>query len=85
MVGPDRPQLTMWRMRIVFWVPKATNIHSENVTLFDFPVQQWLHESASVLRYTYNACLVNMIRTVHMLTTVERDATHVNSCIWYVL
>jgi len=75
----------MWRMRIVFWVPKATNIYSENVTLIDFPVQQWLHESASMLRYTYIACLVNKIRTVNILTTVERDATHVTPCIWHVL
>ena len=27
-VKPDRPQLTMWRMRIACWVPKATNAHS---------------------------------------------------------
>jgi len=25
---------------------------------YAFPLQQWLHERASVLRYMYNACLV---------------------------
>ena len=65
-----RPQMTIWRMRIACWIPKATNTHSENVILIDFPVQQWLHERASMLRYSYITCLVNKIRTVHILTIV---------------
>jgi hypothetical protein len=24
---PDRPQMTIWRMRIACWIPKATNTH----------------------------------------------------------
>ena len=32
-------------MRIVCWIPKATNTHSEYVTLIAFPLQQWLHET----------------------------------------
>jgi len=55
---PDRPQMTIWRMRIACWIPKDTNTHSEYIMLIDFPLQQWLHERASVLRYTYIACLV---------------------------
>ena len=35
-VEPDRPQMTIWRMRISFWIPNATNIHSEYVILIDF-------------------------------------------------
>jgi len=27
-VGPDRPQMTIWRMRIACWIPKATNTHT---------------------------------------------------------
>jgi len=46
-----------WRMRIVCCIPKARNTHSEYVTLMAFPLQQWLHERASVLRCTYTACL----------------------------
>jgi hypothetical protein len=32
--------------------------HSGCVILIAFPLQQWLHERASVLRYTYIACLI---------------------------
>jgi len=52
---PGRPQMTIWRMRIVCWIPKATNTLSEYVIIISFPLQQWLHESASLLRYTYTA------------------------------
>jgi len=33
------------------------------VTLIAFPQQQWLHESASVLRYTYSTLLVLLSNT----------------------
>jgi len=26
-VESDRPHMTIWRMRIVCWIPKATNTH----------------------------------------------------------
>jgi len=26
-VGPDRPQITIWRMRIVWWIPNAKNTY----------------------------------------------------------
>jgi hypothetical protein len=55
---PDRPQMTIWRMRITGWTPMATNTHSEYVILISFPLQQLLHEGASMLRYAYIACLV---------------------------
>jgi hypothetical protein len=55
---PDRPQLTIWRKRIACWIPKATSTHSEYVILIAFSLPQWLHERASMLRYTYVACLV---------------------------
>jgi len=32
-VEPDRPQMTKWRMRIACSVTKATNTHSQYVTL----------------------------------------------------
>ena len=47
-VEPDRPQMTVWRMRIACWIPKATNIDSEYVILIAFPLQQWLQERASM-------------------------------------
>jgi hypothetical protein len=57
-VQPDRPQ-TIWRTRIACWLPKATNTQSECAILIAFPLQQWLHERSSVLRYTYFACLIH--------------------------
>ena len=35
------------RMRIEFWIPKATNTYSEYVILISFPLQR-----ASMIRYT---------------------------------
>jgi hypothetical protein len=55
-VETDRPQMTIWRMRVACWMPKATKTHSEYVTVIDFSLQQWLHESTSMVRYTFIAC-----------------------------
>ena len=30
-VQPDRPQVTIWRMRIAWWIPKATNTYCRNI------------------------------------------------------
>jgi hypothetical protein len=51
------PQMTIWRMCIAFWIPKAINPDTGCVILIAFPRQQWLHERASMLRYTHIACL----------------------------
>ena len=50
-------------MPIACWIPKATNTHSQYVLVIALPLQQWLHERASMSRYTYTACPV----TVHIL------------------
>ena len=54
--GPDDNIIPL--MRIACWIPKATDTRSERVTLIAFPLHQWLHERASVLRYTYIARFV---------------------------
>jgi len=46
--------MTIWHMRIS---PKPTNTHAEFVILIAFPLQQYMHERDSTLRYTYIACL----------------------------
>jgi hypothetical protein len=51
------PQI-IWRMRIACWMPKATDTHSEYVILIAFPLQQWMHERVSMLRYTHIASFV---------------------------
>ena len=60
-VDPGRVQITIWLMRIACWITKATNTHSECVKLIVFPLQHWLHELASLLRYTNVSCIVIFI------------------------
>jgi len=50
--------MTVWHMHFTDWILRATNTHSECVIHFVFPLQQLLHECASVLRYMYITCLV---------------------------
>jgi hypothetical protein len=48
-----RPQITIWRMRISYWIPKATDTHSECAVLIIVPPpprKQWLRERATILR-----------------------------------
>ena len=54
-----RAQKTTWRMRIACWISggyKYTLLG--RVIIIAFPEQQWLHERASLLRYTCVACIV---------------------------
>ena len=48
----------IWRMRTARWITKVTNAHSQCVMVNAFPLQQWLHELASKLRYTFIERLV---------------------------
>jgi len=45
-VERGRSQMTIWRMRIVCWIARAIDTHSEYVILTAFPLQQRLHERA---------------------------------------
>jgi predicted component of viral defense system (DUF524 family) len=61
MVQPESTGDTIIRrVRFACRITKARiqTTHSEYVILFAFPQQQWLRERASLLRYTYIACLV---------------------------
>ena len=49
--------MAIWRVRVACWTPKATNSHSQYVTLTAFPLQQWLYERDSMLCYTHIACV----------------------------
>jgi len=49
--------MTIWHIRVAYWIPKTTNTYSEYVTLTDFLLQQLLHECASALCFTYSANL----------------------------
>ena len=65
-------------MRAARWIPKATNTHSEYVTLIALPMQQWLRERTSVLFYTYIARLV-ILDFLHLLVCSTR------STLFYIL
>jgi len=64
-VLPRRPQMTIWRIRTACWIPKAEvtppppHTHTKYEILIAFPLQQWLHERARLLRYTYIAYIVD--------------------------
>jgi hypothetical protein len=58
------------RMRFACWITKATHTHSEYVIFIAFPWQQWLHGHASMLRYTYTACLLNYC-DIHFISFYE--------------
>ena len=45
-------------MCIACWVPKAIDTQPEYEILIDFPLQQLLHERASMSRYTYIGSIV---------------------------
>jgi hypothetical protein len=45
-------------MRDACWITKATETRPEYVILIAFPLQQWLRERASILRFAYIVCIV---------------------------
>jgi hypothetical protein len=52
----DWPRMTIWRMRIACWIPKATNTQSECEIPIVLPQQQRLQKQTLVLRL-YVHCL----------------------------
>jgi len=50
---PRRPQTTIWRMRIICWIPKATNTHLEHVILITFPCNNGYTTSPQCYDKTY--------------------------------
>jgi len=50
-------------MLVAFWIPKATSAYSEYVIPIAYTLQQWLHERASLLRFTYIDWLLLCVNT----------------------
>jgi hypothetical protein len=71
--------MTIWHMRFAFWTPKATNTHSEYVTLIAFPLQQRLHNPTTMLRYTYIAYLVS--GGAYLVTCFSLLLRHRSACL----
>jgi hypothetical protein len=76
-VEADRPQKTKWRMRIACRILKATNPHSKYLIFIAFQPQQWLHKRASMLCYTYTACLFFQITSIFPRTIRPLFYTHI--------
>ena len=66
-IHPDRPHMTIWCMCLACWIPKATNILSRYVMLIAFPLQQLLHEYASMLHYIYIYIYIVCLVSIHIV------------------
>jgi hypothetical protein len=62
-VERSKLQTILSRMRIACRIPKTTIKHSGCIILIVFQLQQWLHERASILPYTYMVWLVSHLRS----------------------
>ena len=69
MVEAVRPQTTVWRMRIAWWISKATTTHTEYVIRITPPRKQWLHERTSRLRSCVH-CLSGNVTQLGMFVHV---------------
>jgi len=58
-----RDDITML-LRFAGWITKATNTHTEYLTLVALQLQQWLHENASILRH-FPSCSVQQTHFPH--------------------
>jgi len=79
-VEMDRPQMTIRRMRIAYWINKATNKGSEYVIHIAFQLQHWLQVRAWMLRYLCIAYLVKsyiFIRTFDVTVIFKLSTPHI--------
>jgi hypothetical protein len=53
--------MTIWRMGIACWIPKATNTHSQYVIIIALPQQKWFQERTSMSLYTCIGCLIYVL------------------------
>jgi len=70
-VQPDRPQMTIWRMRIACWITKATNIHSEYVMLIFFHFNNGCMDAIGYVAHTLSVLLYFALFSVSEVLVVE--------------
>jgi len=62
------------------YLRQNTHTHTEYVILIVLPLQQWLHERASMLRHTYTACIVAYFKQkwtkIHVDLLTEAQLVH---------
>jgi len=89
-VEPSKPKMTIWRMRISYWITKATDTHSEYVILIVSPRQQHLRKHSLMLR-SYARCMYGSwtlleIRTLKYIHCKENREEDDNFCVFsYIL
>jgi hypothetical protein len=76
--GQTTDDNTTRRMRFACWIPKATNTHSEYIIRIALSLQQWLHERATVLHYTYIASMVYWEDALEVSRIFRSSATKVH-------
>jgi hypothetical protein len=50
-VEPDRPQMVIWRLDILCWIPKSTNTSTEYVLLFAAFIWLRIRKSSELFEY----------------------------------
>jgi len=78
-VEPGRPQITVWCMRISFWIPTARNIHTCFEIFIVFPLQQWLQPAPPY----YVICTLSVlliVKQVAILAPLGSKQTISNVC-----
>jgi hypothetical protein len=73
----------LWHMCIACWITKSAYTHSDSVIFVAFPPQEWLHECAWVLGYTYITCLVVCIGRI-LIFLVKKNVKRVSVYKWTV-
>jgi len=73
--------MTIWRMRITCWIPKATNKHSQYVTLISFPLQTMLAQTGlNVTLYVHCLYCFNIMHHYSENCSFEMHYTLILSC-----
>jgi len=70
---PDRPQMTIRRMRIAYFITNDANAHTEYVIFIAFPLQQWLHERSVMTTFIWTLLVLfffNMYKYFALLPVV---------------
>ena len=63
--------MTIWCIRIAYWILKATNTHSECVIHIVFPRQRWLRLRDLMLHSAYTICLSCILIKLWLLLGVR--------------
>ena len=73
-VEPGRPQMTIWRMRIAFWIPKATRAPARAST------HTQTHTQYVILLFYFNNGCTNAYVTHTLLALLLFRFGHQTSC-----